>query len=340
MTSRALSLRLMTPSRTTESRATNPRQDVLVVRPAETADLPAAAAIHARVDTSELDRAHPRIRDAIPDLARREADTEKRLRLLHAEDPGQVWVALAGNRAIGTTSAAFRGRHAHIQSLFVDPEHQGRGVGGRLLQAIERAAREAGCAILTVQASDDPRALARYFRLGLAPQSPNLIWTATTPAVLAPPLDNPFEQVPLRPDDEAIMNTIGDIDKAVRGVRRRADLERWLREGATGSLLIDRASSNPAGYYLIDPGATGGRIGPVAAMDASRFAQVLESAIAAATKHHAPALRWTVTLPGENRLAPAALFATGFRPACTMTFFASGPIGQFDRYAFHDPDFL
>jgi hypothetical protein len=34
------------------------------------------------------------------------------------------------------------------------------------------------------------------------------------------------------------------------------------------------------------------------------------------------------------------LLAAGFRPTFTITFFASGPIGQFDRYAFHDPDFL
>lgn len=330
----------MTHPRTADSYAPSPPQAALIVRAAETADLTAAAAIHAHVDTFELDRAHPLVRAAIPALAMREAETESRLRLLHADDPRQVWVALAGGRVIGTTSAAFRGRHAHIQSLFVAPEHQGRGVGGQLLQALERAAREAGCTILTVQASDDPRALARYFRLGLTLQAPNVIWRALDLAVTTPALDNPFEQVPLRPDDEAVMNTIGDIDKAVRGVRRRADLDRWLREGATGALLIDRASGNPAGYYLVDSGAAGGRIGPVATMDATRFADVLESTIAAAGERHEPGMPWAVTLPGENRSAAIPLLRASFRPAQTMTFFASAPMGQFDRYAFHDPDFL
>jgi GNAT superfamily N-acetyltransferase len=311
-----------------------------MLRPAEAADLPAAAAIHARVDTSELDRAHPLIGDVIPDLATREADAAQRLRLLHAENPCQAWVALSGGRVIGTASAAVRGRHAHIQSLFVELGHQGRGIGGQLLQALERAAREAGCAVLSVQASDDPRALARYFHLGLALHAPNVIWTAADLALPAPAFDNPFEQIPLRPDDDAVMNTIGDIDKAVRGVRRRADLDRWLNEGASGSLLVDRASGNPAGYFLIGAGVTEGRIGPVAAMDASGFAQVLDSALAAAAKRHSSGMRWTVALPGENQSAAAPLLAAGFRPTFTMTFFASGPIGQFDRYAFHDPDFL
>ncbi|MGY2050865.1 GNAT family N-acetyltransferase [Methylobacterium sp. JK268] len=40
-----------------------------------------------------------------------------------------------------------------VQTVFVHPDHQGRGVGRRLMAAIERAARDDGVTTLTVPAS-------------------------------------------------------------------------------------------------------------------------------------------------------------------------------------------
>jgi putative acetyltransferase len=58
-------------------------------------------------------------------------------------------VAEAGGALVGT--AAREG--GELCTFFVHPEHQGRGIGSRLLAAIEHQARAAGLTRLTVDAS-------------------------------------------------------------------------------------------------------------------------------------------------------------------------------------------
>lgn len=73
--------------------------------------------------------------------------TPARLRRLATER--HCLVALVGGRIIGT--AALDGDH--LATFFVAPEHQGRGVGTRLLVELERVARDTGLATVHVLAS-------------------------------------------------------------------------------------------------------------------------------------------------------------------------------------------
>ena len=75
-------------------------------------------------------------------------------------------------------------------------------------------------------------------------------------------------------------------------------------------------------------------------MDEDRFAEVLTHALLAARTSREPGDGWTLVVPGENRAAVPPLLAAGFRPSYAETFFASGPIGRFDRYIVHDLDLL
>jgi hypothetical protein len=75
-------------------------------------------------------------------------------------------------------------------------------------------------------------------------------------------------------------------------------------------------------------------------MDRERFGEVFTAALTAAGALYAPGVTWTLALPGENQVAVAPLLAAGFRPDYATTFFASAPIGRFDRYVFHDLDLL
>ena len=312
----------------------------VIVRPAVAADLPLAAAIYGSIDAALDSRLHPLLRTPDLDAAARARAALADLVLVSEEDPSQVWIAAVAGDIVGFASAAFRERHAHIQYLFVDPQTQERGIGGMLLDRLRAAAQNAGCTVFTLQASDDPRALTRYLRFGLFPLAPNLVWSAPRPTFPAPRLDNPFEAVPLTSENEATLNTVGDIDKAVRGVRRQRDLVRWLSAGESGALLIDRLLGRPAGYYVVSLGDEHARIGPVAAMDRERFGEVLASALTAAGALHRPGKTWKLAMPGENQAAVAPLLAAGFRPDYATTFFASEPIGRFDRYVFHDLDLL
>ncbi len=216
---------------------------------------------------------------------------------LHEDNPEQVWVVCVNGSVAGMAAAAIRGRHGHIVAFFVDPAQQQRGLGGPLFTALLAACHRHGCDVLTLQTSDDPRAMTHYFRHGFRPTLPHLIWAAET---LTPPSEAASY---LRADpitDEATLHTAGDIDKAVRGVRRLDDLHRWTTE-ATGLLMVDRLSGIPRGYAFLrdDHGAV--RIGPLAANDAADLGPVLDLAL-----RHAATMRatsWRIAFPADNTAA-------------------------------------
>lgn len=310
----------------------------LVVRTARRDDLEAAAAIYAANESDANTRHHPLLRERDDPAATARAALDDLL-LLHEEDPRQAWVA-EREGVIGFAAAAIRGHHWHLTYLFVDPVAREKGVGAELLNAIHTAGRDAGCTAFTLQASDDPRALTCYFRLGLVPQPFSVVWGTSNPRFPSPALDNRLQAVSIARDDEAVLNTIDDIDKAVRGVRRRRDILRWLDGGETGALLLDRESGKPAGYFLVSSNKDEARIGPVASLDEPRFGEVFATALAAAGPLHRPGLTWTVVAPGENHASIAPLLDAGFRPRWCDAFFASAPVGRWESYLFHDVDLL
>ena len=75
-------------------------------------------------------------------------------------------------------------------------------------------------------------------------------------------------------------------------------------------------------------------------MDEEEFGNVFSIALSTAKSLHDPRTSWKVASPGENYAAIDPLLSAHFQPAYIMPFFASGPIGRFDRYIFHDLDLL
>lgn len=285
------------------------------VRPAHRRDLPLLGAIFRAADA---DFAHLADADS-PEARAVDAEVAADVGLSLDAHPADAWVAAAGDRIIGFAAATVRGRHWHLTYLFVRPEWQGRGLGGRLLAALHTAARRRGCDVFTTEPSADARGLRSYLKLGMLPAPPALLLDATDPVF--PPLlwQDGLEATALSADDEASLNTVGDIDIAVRGVRRPEDIRRWLSEGATGLLLLDRRSAVPVGYLLLRgeyPGIW--RFGPAAAIDPTRTAALIARALHAA--------------------AVPPLLAAGFRPTRLAPLLATAPIGRWDRYVFGDLD--
>jgi ribosomal-protein-alanine acetyltransferase len=78
-------------------------------------------------------------------------------------------VATSGGEVVGYVSVLLRrGSHyARIYSLAVDPRWQGRGVGGRLLEAAESRAAGRGCTFVRLEVrADNARAIGQYVRAG------------------------------------------------------------------------------------------------------------------------------------------------------------------------------
>lgn len=72
----------------------------------------------------------------------------------------QCFVAEADQRVIGTAAL----EETELVTFFVHPDHQGQGIGARLLAAIEGRARDLGVARITVDASITGAAF--YARMG------------------------------------------------------------------------------------------------------------------------------------------------------------------------------
>lgn len=95
---------------------------------------------------------------------------------LRQETNCHLFLALSGARAIGL-AVCFRGFSSfraaplmNIHDLVVHEQFRGRGVGRRLLETIDAAARELGCCRLTLEVREDNhRARDLYRRFGFDP---------------------------------------------------------------------------------------------------------------------------------------------------------------------------
>lgn len=63
-----------------------------------------------------------------------------------------VLVASIGDSLVGCAFLAHRGDHLYLGKLAVEPAHQGKGIGRRLVEAAEGNARRAGIRIIELQA--------------------------------------------------------------------------------------------------------------------------------------------------------------------------------------------
>lgn len=136
-----------------------------------TADGPQGAA----PDAAEVRLAPMRRRDlrAVLRIESRTSSTPWSLGLFLAETrrADRIYlVARAGGRVVGYAGMLLIGADGHVTTVAVDPDHQGGGVGTRLVLGLIREAAAQGIEAVTleVRASNQP-ALALYRRFGFAP---------------------------------------------------------------------------------------------------------------------------------------------------------------------------
>ncbi len=80
------------------------------------------------------------------------------------------FVARSGRSVVGYGGVMLSDDDAHVTTLAVDPDHQRRGIGTRLMLTLTRAAVQRGARHLTLEVrSNNIAAQALYRRFGLAP---------------------------------------------------------------------------------------------------------------------------------------------------------------------------
>ena len=91
--------------------------------------------------------------------------SRRSLRHLVTKGNAAVFVAAQGASLLGDAVALYRknSSRARLYSLIVAPEARGRGLGARLLNAVEAEARARGCAELRLEVREDNAAAIRLY---------------------------------------------------------------------------------------------------------------------------------------------------------------------------------
>lgn len=179
-------------------------------RPLEPADVAACERISAvefhAVDLARARRGDPEPLPRSPERAGRWID---RTTSLVRTDPAGCWVAEVEDTVVGFATSVVRERLWALVTFAVGAPWQGHGIGRGLLE--RAAAAGAACDVALLSASEDPRALASYWRDGfvLHPQ-----WTFTGVPRRSPP---PAPEPAVRPGTAADLVWMDDVDRERRG---------------------------------------------------------------------------------------------------------------------------
>ena len=144
----------------------------VLIRPYRDHELPALLdfrrAMTLEIDGEDLDASHPDWRQRFATY----------IKSLAADDSVMFYVAEAGDRLIGMGGVYKLRNHrseiygkpsAYITSVYVPPEHRRNGIAKRITLAAIEWAREHGCVVVRLRASDTGRLV--YQALGFTPTS-------------------------------------------------------------------------------------------------------------------------------------------------------------------------
>jgi hypothetical protein len=146
--------------------------------------------------------------------------------------------AVDAERVVAFGAVVVTGRAAHLADLFVRGDLHGRGIGGRLLEALLD-----GTSIRTTFSSDDPRALPLYVRAGMVPRWPLLY------------LEGPPDAVERLDPGRHVVRGGGHLEIAAleanwTGADRPADHAFWTSQPAgDGFVVLDGGGSPVAAGY-------------------------------------------------------------------------------------------
>ncbi len=240
---------------------------------------------------------------------------------LHAD---QFWVAESGGKMVGFARSILEDGVRQLTEFFVQPGLQSVGVGKKLMQRVFPAD---GARFRNIIATPDPRALARYLKVGVYPRFP-VAYFGKQPEPIQVQTDLDFEPMLY---SQASLSEIAVLDEVILGFKRQAT-QTWLLQNRQGYLYI--RNGQPVGY-----GYHGTVNGPFALLDAADFPTVLAHAETQAAQRGSD--HFGVEVPLINRAAVDYLLGRGFRIEGFLAHFMSDrPFGSFERYIVTSPPFF
>lgn len=259
------------------------------------------ACLQVQIDAfADLDRRNNEPVEPVSDSQRERGKQRHRHFIEH--DPDGSWVAVEGDRIVGTGLALRREGLWGLSLLVVDPAAQSSGAGRRLIDATLRYGE--GCERGVILSSTDTRAIRTYSTSGfdLFPQ----VEAKGKPSLDAAP--RTLSRVRDGSADDA--DFANDLDRAVRGAARGPD-HAWIAASAPMYVVDDRAGRGYA--YLRE-----GDIYLLAATDDDTASDLLWRCLTHAAEHEIEATISHIT--GEQQWAIRAAMDA------RMSFKPGGPV--------------
>jgi GNAT superfamily N-acetyltransferase len=230
------------------TRAAVPKKEPRIA-PLAAGDLLDAARLMSR--TVDDQRTHA----GLPPLEMRFKTPPPLLRHIYEQDPDLSWGAYDGDTLVGFATSHMRDRQWHGAYMFVDPDHQNRGLGTALLRT-ELAEAEKREAYITSQCTFtyNPKAIALYTRLGMFPRKNLMLLEGPACKEMKCP-DLTETVVPRLIDSTALLADLNHMDREIRGINRSVDHCYWLADEnhtgyvfAVGGTLVGYAYISHQGF--------------------------------------------------------------------------------------------
>jgi GNAT superfamily N-acetyltransferase len=210
-----------------------------VIRPAEPRDVERAG------DVNFVAFYRAALVHGLPPVVTTPAESRRYIRYLLDFDPLGGLVAEEDDDVIGVAWLHPRGAVATVGPVAVEPRHQGRGVGRRLLERLIEIAGKGVPQIRLVQESYNAASLALYLRTGFRVVAPLLELELPADVAVAAPRATPGVVVRAAADDDRMRLVARDA--RAFGAQRPQSIDLYLRRGR---VLVAEEAGTLAGYAM------------------------------------------------------------------------------------------
>lgn len=250
------------------------------------------------------------------------------------DDPDGLWIAEDGGVIRGFAWSWVCGDVWFLAQLFVDPSHQGHGIGNELIKRTLEHAKKAEAAhkaLITFTFNRVSQGL--YIRHGLFPKMPIYFFGAARERALAGLPESRLHSIAIE-DTAPHMKKLAEIDALAIGVTREKHHRYLLNDPATKGVMLF-AGSECVGYAYI---ASSGHIGPLAVARAGVLGDAFTAALTIAANGSSEKV--SAFLPGTCDSALSLAVRHGMRITFPMLLMASPGYGDWTQYLPRNPGFM